>query len=272
MATSISDSGTELGKGDLLARFKKKGAGAASSGKTVAIGLGVLALIGGGAAFFSGQKDARRNEAKNALYRAQKTYESELKAIAATMPKPPVEKPKTIKGKNGKDVKAAAPAAPEVDPLAAAYARVAVDERFAETVKNYTIVSNDFNGTPSAFEARLALGNLYMNHGDTAKSVAWFEKATTSAPNSNEKAFAWNAYAYALEGTGKFTEAFSAYEKSLNQGIDGLKGDSLFGMARTQTLAGDAAKARTYYDRVISELPESEYARIAKQLKAKLAQ
>ncbi len=278
MATSISgsQSGDWGRKGfrrslkspdEFLAALKRAGDAAAKNGKLVAAIAGLVLVAAAVAAYVASQRAERASEARNALYLAQKAEETELKAVASAMAPASKAKPAAPKAPNAK----AAPEAPaQADPATVAYARFDVDAKLADTVKKYQSVIKDFDGTRAAFEARLALGALYLNHGEAPKATPWFEQAVNAAPNANERSFALNALGHAQESAGKFTEAHASYERALNQGVEGMKGELLLSMARAQLGAGDPAKARALYDRVISELPESDDARTAEQLKTQL--
>jgi tetratricopeptide (TPR) repeat protein len=260
MATSVS------GSTDVQEALNRIGTGATKNARAVGAGAAVLLVVLGVAAFFTSQRQNRAEEAKNALYLAQKNQEKELRAFAEA------QVPQTKPAPTAKNAKEApkAPSAP-ADPGRVAFAKFDVDARLPETVKQLQKVVQDFDGTRAAHEARLSLGGLYVDHGEAAKALPWFEKAVSSAPNTTERAFALNALGFAQEGAGKFTDAFTSFEKALNAGgAENLKGDLLLNMARVQAAAGDAAKARGVYDRIISEMPDTEYARTAEQLKTQL--
>lgn len=201
------------------------------------------------------QKEAKSQSAGNALFHAQKSYETEMKAFAASVA--PVEKDKK--------------AAPAPSPESALFKKTDVDAKFPETLKGYKAVIDQYPGTRAAFESLLAMGSLYSNHGEPAKAVNWLQKATETAPSASDRAEAYFGLGYALEGSGKYAEAIQAYQTA--QGS--VKGDEpvaaadlLLAIARNQELMGDKAKARETYDQIIKQAPNSDQAHTAESLKA----
>jgi tetratricopeptide (TPR) repeat protein len=113
----------------------------------------------------------------------------------------------------------------------------------------------------------MKLGTLYFDHGDFAKALPWFEKAAQSASGSFERALALSSVAYTQENLGKPSDAVQTYQKALNLGEGGLKGDLLLGMARSYEALQDTAKARSSYDQILKDLPGTEYAKSAELYK-----
>jgi TolA-binding protein len=127
---------------------------------------------------------------------------------------------------------------------------------------------DQYSGTRAAFEALLAMGALYSNHGEPAKAVSWLQKATESAPSSADRAEAYFSLGYALEGSGKYSEAVQAYQNAMSAGEPVAKADLLLAIARNQDLMGDKAKSGATYDQIIKEYPNSDQAHTAVSLKA----
>lgn len=229
------------------------------------VGLIALGVIVG---LWMNRIDAKTEASRNALYLAEKTMGTELKALAEKV-KPPVA-PTQKKSKNQDKDKN-----PEADLAlqsaqweAAATQKLDVDANFPEAVKKLKAVETDFGKTRAAHEARLKLGNLYYNHGEYAKAVAWYEKAVSSAPGNFEKTLALSALGYTYENLGKPSEAVQTYQKAVNLGEGGLKGDLLLGMARSYEALHDTAKARSTYDQILSELSGTDYAKSAEVYKS----
>jgi len=212
----------------------------------------VLALIVIAAVFVGirNQKEEKSQAASNALFHAQRSYENEMKAYAAS-----VAPPKT----------------PAPSPDSALFKKTDVEAKFPETIKGYQAVVDQYPGTRAAFESLLAMGALYSNHGEPQKAVSWLQKASDMAPSSNDRAEASFALGYALEGSGKYTDAIQAYEKAMSAtsaGAPVAKGDLLLAIARNQELSGDKVKARETYDQIIKQFPNSDQAHAAESLKA----
>lgn len=221
----------------------------------------ILAIIVIAAVFVGirNQKEAKTQAASNALFHAQKSYETEMKAFAGT-----TASATEAKDAKAKDAKAKAAPSPE----SVLFKKTDVDAKFPETLKGYKAVIDRFPGTRAAFESLLAVGSLYSNHGEAAKAVDWLQKATESAPSAADRSEAYFALGYALESSGKYADAIPAYEKAMGAGGPVAKGDVLLAIARNQELMGDQAKARETYDKIIKEDPNSEQAHTAEALKA----
>lgn len=221
--------------------------------------VGALLAIGIAAALISNQKAAKAEQGRNALYSANRAYEKQLETLKPATPVAPAP--------TGKDKKAESD--PFNSPDAPRFEKLDVDAKLGDTVAKFKSVAKDFDGTRPAFEARLALGDLYMNHGEAAKSVSWYEEAAKAAPGGFEKMLSYYSLGQASESSGKSKEALEAYDKALNMG-EGFKGDILLGMARAHEALNDSAKAKSTYEQILSQLPNTEYARLAEFFIGKL--
>jgi TolA-binding protein len=201
----------------------------------------ILAVVAGGV-LYTNHQSTRSNAANNALYGAQTALTSELKAWQAQLPK-------------GQDVQ---------------FAKADVDSKFGEVIKKFAAVSEQFAGTRAAFEADMSVGDLYLDHGDAAKAIPSFEKAVTGAPKSLDRANALSGLGYARENSGNVAGALQAYEDALKVGEVSLKGDLLLSVARSHELLKEPDKARSTYDEIITQLPNTGAAKQAEALKAKL--
>jgi len=235
----------------------------AKNTRSLVIVLVVLAIVGTVIGFILNKKENQSEEARNALFIAQQSVNAQLKAIGDK------EQMNTV-AKEVKAEKAGAkvPPAKNIDFDALTYQKLDVDSNFGEAISKLTAVSEKYNGTRPAFEARLYLGNLYYNHGESSKSLNWYVKASESANGSMEKAFAYSALGYAQENAGKNQDALDSFDKALNQGEGMIKGDVLLAVARNQTKLGKADQAKTTFDRIIKELPNTEFSKTAENLKA----
>ena len=145
-----------------------------------------------------------------------------------------------------------------------------VDTHYPEAVKKLKAVDQDFTKTRPAFEARLKLGNLYFNHGNFEKALPWFQKAVDTAPAKLEKALALSAVGYTYENLGKGNTAIQSFQKAIDLGESSVKGELLIAIARCYEEIHDTAKARSTYDQILSELPNTEYAKNAEVYKSQL--
>jgi tetratricopeptide (TPR) repeat protein len=201
----------------------------------------ILAVIGGGV-LYTNHQSARSGAANNALYGAQTALTTALKTWQAQLPK-------------GQDV---------------TFVKTDVDAKLGDVIKKFSAVSEQFPGTRAAFEANMTVGDLYLDHGDAAKAIPAFEKAVTEAPKSLDRANALSGLGYSRENAGHPAEALQAYEDALKVGEASLKGDLLLSVARSHELLKEPDKARSTYDEIIAQLPNTGAAKQAEALKAKL--
>lgn len=227
--------------------------GSHSRGLMIVLG-GILAVMLVAVMIMS-QKERVSSEARGQLFLAQKQYDTELKALMPPAPKPP----------DTKDPKAKPPAPPVDD---TEFKPFDVAAKMPGSVKAYQAVITQFPGTRAAYDAQMALGHLYLQHGQAAPAEELFGKATQASPRGVERALSFLALGYAQEATGKLKESIDAFTTALNTGEDVAKGDSLMGIARAYEGLHDLANARTTYDKVIAQLPNTEYARNAELYKA----
>ena len=194
--------------------------------------VGALIMIGSATAFFLNRSDHQNQNARNALYLAEKKLEADTKSAGTK--------------------------------------KVDVDTHFAESLAQLKKVENDFPRTRPAYEARLRLGNLYFNHSHYEKALPWFEKATQTAPTKLEKALALSAVGYSYENLKKGNAAIQTFQKAIDLGETSIKGELLMAIARCYEAVQDPTKARSTYDQVLSELPNTEYAKSAEVYKSQL--
>jgi tetratricopeptide (TPR) repeat protein len=234
------------------------------SSKSNVVVLALLGLLGLAVAvgLFMNHLEAQADSARNALFLAGQSLTQELKSISDA------EKPKTPVVANLKDPKK--PATPPVAETPITFKKLDVDTQLPEAVKKLKDIDHEFGRRRAAFEARLKLGDLYFNHGETAKALPWYEKAVSSAPGKFEKALALSSLGYTYENLEKPTDALQTYQKAANLGEGSLKGDLLMGVARSYEAAKDSAKARSTYDKILTELPNTEYAKNAELYKNQL--
>ncbi len=217
--------------------------------------LGGLLAIGVGIALYINRLEAKSLSARNAFYQAEKAWETEFKALDAR------ENPKQ---------KESTKEAPSAATEALLFKKLDVDAQFPEAIKKLKAVDSEFATTRSAYEARLKLANLYYHHGNYEKALPWYQKALETAPNKLEKAIALTSLGYTLESLGKPTDALQFFQKAVNLGEGSLKGDLLLAVARNYEALQDTANARSTYEKIILELPNTEFSKAAETYKAQL--
>jgi tetratricopeptide (TPR) repeat protein len=264
MTTTFSDSASNLDKKELKRpdAFQASGAGVvkkARSQQSLWIGFAVagLAVVGAWSAW-SSYRDSQAKKAGELLYSARLAEEKE---IQAQLPKAATPE----KGKKTEAETASTSAALESEKLDLA-------SRFPETLKAYQAVISQYPSTQASVEARLSLGRRYLNHGQAAQAVPLFEEAAKKASGA-DRASAWNAAGYAYEASAQSPQAIQAFEKAANEapkGIDTIRGDSLVSEARVLEASNDSARAKQVYERILKELPNSEFSKAAEIAKSRL--
>jgi tetratricopeptide (TPR) repeat protein len=227
-----------------------------------------LAVVGasGVAVAVMNQQESKASAGRDALFEAHRTLENQLKALAEAEKPAPAKDAKAAKdAKEAKDAKAL-----PADPESIAFKKLDVDAQLGDSVKQLTAVSERYSGTRPGFEASLDLGDLYLRHGDPGKALGWYEKATRSAPDRLGKALAWSSLGYAQESSGKLNEALQSFEKALSSGEKSVQGDVLLAIARSHEGLNDSAKARSTYDKIVAQLPNTDYARQAESYRSEL--
>ncbi|MBL7715769.1 MAG: tetratricopeptide repeat protein [Bdellovibrionales bacterium] len=234
----------------------------AENSKAVGIaGAGLLVLAGAWMAY-SAVQESKEGKARDALYVARQSIEKELQVIADR--EKPTQPPAT-KGKDGKEVKSEPVKATLED---VAYKKLDVAATFPESQKKLTEVFEKHSGTRAAFEARLAMGDLFYDHGQAENAIAHYEAASKIAPKAFEKAMAFYALAYANENAGKYGDAAAAFDRALSLGETSLRAELLTGLGRVHGLNKNVAEANKALDKVISEFPTSDHAKAAELLKS----
>jgi TolA-binding protein len=240
----------------------------------IAVVIGATVLIGACVAggIFANRHEVQSDEARGALFLAEKASDTELKVLAGVKtPAVPIAEEKDPAKKEAADkAKRAEDEASSKKMEELAYSKLNVDVKFPDTVRKFRDVIAKYSGTRAAHEARMSLGTLYFNHGEAGKAAPLFQDASASASGSFEKSLAFQSWGYALENGGKPADAISAYEKALGYSEGSIKGDVLLSIARSQEALHDVAKARSTYDQIISQLPNTDAAKSAESHKAKL--
>ncbi len=269
-STHVSSGAANRGLNDTVSGLMKD----LSKHSRVIIGLVAgLAAIGAASAVFMSKKETRVDAGRDALFKATQQVDKELTALASTYPAQdaPSDPMSALSGaKNKADSKAKAPAKIPASVESIAYEAFDVDAKVPEGVKQLKEVAAKYPGTKPGHLAELALGDLYFNHGEPTEAIQWYKAAVDSSSNSNEKALALYNLGYAYENAGQIKEATQSYEKAVGLGAASLKGELLLSLGRGYKLDQNKEKARSTYDLIISQMPNTEFARGAEQEKLRL--
>lgn len=275
MSNTTSPSATNTsGSNDVISNSMTQIAMSATKQKRLLfVGIVILLAATLAASLYLTKRNAFRAQAAEALFKARSTLETEMKAFATSIA-PPAKKadPKV-------DPKAAAKAAPKdlaapVAPPSTDFVKFDVDTKLAGSVTALEGVAKTYPNTLAGFDAKMELGSIYFEHGEgTAayeKALRWFESAANSAPGDEYSSTALYSQGYAQEALGQCPEAVKTFDRAVNAGAGALLGELLRAKARCQEIAGDKAGARTTYEAIAKQLPNTEHARFAETKKAAL--
>ena len=194
----------------------------------------------------------KSEQAMNALYLAQKQVQLDFDAM--------LQSKNTNKAdKSNKEAQA------KENALAAAfyYESLDVNQEYSKSLALFENVQKEYSGTDAAFEAKVALGNLYQRHQQLEKALVSFNEALEQTSNRTEKAYVYFAVATVQEDLGKSEESLKTLREALLLNNEQIKGDLLLAIARNHELLKDQAKAKEVYTQVVEELKGSTYAKAA---------
>ncbi len=141
---------------------------------------------------------------------------------------------------------------------------VDVEAVFSGPIKKLKDVVSTYKNSRPGFEASVALANLYFDNNKFQDSIEWYEKAVKMAPGKLEAAFSFSLLSRALENAGNYDKAIESLQKAAGFEFEFQKGDILLSIARNYDQVGKKDEAVKIYDRVLTELPDTEYAKLAK--------
>lgn len=136
--------------------------------------------------------------------------------------------------------------------------QVAATGNNALAVRDLQGFLNRFDGTPSADEARVLLGQVHLQAGDVEQAVAVLEPLARNPSRSNGA-----AAAFLLAAAHEHAEAYDAAESvylsvSERAELTFQRRDALDAAARLRLERGDAAGAASLYRQLIEDMPESD--------------
>lgn len=224
----------------------------------VIAGVIVIVVATAGTVGYINHSESQTEASNGAFFEAQKALDQELKDWARSVTPSPSP---SVAGK----------APPPPNPGDVDYLKTDVATRFPLALQKFQGVIARYPGTRAAFEAEMALGSLYYDHGEPEKAIPWYEKATKIAPTGYDRALAFSSLGYARENAGRPQDALTAYQKALSLAKAGInRGDLLLSVARCYELLKDPSKARSTYDQITSQMPNTEQAKTAELLRSRL--
>jgi tetratricopeptide (TPR) repeat protein len=140
-------------------------------------------------------------------------------------------------------------------------ARKAMEQKKPEDAeKAYEPLLTKYKGTRAGYEARLHLGDVWMEAGDFEKASAHYQQAVESSSDPFSRLLALYTLGVARESAGKFQEAVTAYEEALKaQGSDFLRPEVMMAQARCYEALQQPAKAIELYKSVQEKFASRSY-------------
>jgi TolA-binding protein len=205
------------------------------SQRNIGIVIAFLVIAGTGTYLVQQNLEKKEQEAKSALYKIQKTFMDENKAI------------------------------PESDRDAGV--TLDVDAKFSKTVSEMKgMLAAKTAPSRILYEAALKLGTLYLDHNQFEKAVQTLKETDSLASSHLQKASAKFLLGIALERAGQAKEARETFQSGLNENVDGLKGELLLGMVRMSLRLNEKDKAKLYSEKLSKDMQGSREAEMAQTL------
>jgi|GEM_PF-2450858 len=189
----------------------------------------VVVLAGAGTYFYQRHMESKDQEGKAALYKVQKVFEEELKAI------PEAER------------------APGLS--------LDVDVKFSKTVAELKgLIAAKSAGAQPLFEAAFRLGTLYLDFKQPEKAAAALSSGIQFAKSGLQKASMQYLLGSALEQSLKLKEALSAFQEGMAQNVGALKADLLLAQLRTHVQLKELDQAKKISEELAKDFPGSKAA------------
>lgn len=215
----------------------------------------VLGVIGGTYLFIQRGATRKQESAFSSLYQAEKIEEDAMRAES--------------EASKGKDPKVSAKL-----PRESFYeiAKTWSEDQRKEYVSKLEETVTKFPSTLPQALASLRLANLSYHLGKMDEAAKHFDAVLTGFKASNEEGIIFTGLAFEgkgalLETQKKWDDAYKTYESASQLAHNPLKPLALMGMARVLRAQGKLDQAKTFFDKVISEFPNSDYEKRARVLK-----
>ena len=130
----------------------------------------------------------------------------------------------------------------------------------------YRQLNKKRGGTVAGEIAGLKYADACYSAGDYENAITAYQKAISDFKNKNFlKIMALNDLAYTYEAAGDYDRAISTFKQVLDNPQSPIKDKALFNLGRLYERRGDTDSSRKMFGRIISEYPDSLYARIVKE-------
>lgn len=140
-------------------------------------------------------------------------------------------------------------------------ARKAMEAKKPEDAeKAYEALLAKHKGTRAGYEARLQLGDLWMDSANYDKAIPHYQAAVDASKDPFSRLLALYTLGVARESSGKFQEAVAAYEEAQKApGSDFLRPEILMAQARCFEALQQPAKAIELYKTVQDKFASRSY-------------
>lgn len=194
-----------------------------------------LAVLGAGIYFYQSAVEQKEQAGKSALYQIQKTFESEMNML---------------------------PEAQRATGVA-----FNVDEKLPKTVEALkTLLAKKEQSSRVMYEAAMKLGQLYLEHGNPDAAIGVFQQMPGLAQTPFQKASAYYLLGSSYERVGKAAEAAQSFQEGLGRGVEGLKGEFLYGLVRASVKQQQTDQAKKFVEQLKKDLPGSKALEAAEAL------
>jgi TolA-binding protein len=127
-----------------------------------------------------------------------------------------------------------------------------------QAVQEFEKVTAQYGGTGAANEATLGIAQARLVAGQAELAIASLQEYLAANPPATYASPANGLLGTALENTGKYAEAETAYRKAAElAGIEYLKATLMLDAARAARLGGRTAEARALYEEIIAKYGET---------------
>jgi len=145
-----------------------------------------------------------------------------------------------------------------------------VEATYPKTLEALKKVIEGHSGTQAANEASTKIGVLFFRHQQFEKALPWFETAAKEASLPMMKSMAYLNLGLTQENLNQCESAVASFDKGLSQKDPTSKAELLLSRARCMEVLNQKDEAKKIYDQILTEFPESAYARTAEMHRSQL--
>ena len=136
----------------------------------------------------------------------------------------------------------------------------------AELAEAYRQLNKKRGGTVAGEIAGLKYADACYNAGDYENAITAYQKALSDFKgNDFLEIMALNGLAYTYEAAGDYGRAITTFKQIVDNPHAPIKDKALFNLGRMYERQGDTSNSREMFKRIISDYPDSLYARVVKE-------